>query len=785
MTIPLKEQHRLAALGWLATVAMSLAFVPTLKEKNYFLLGAGLAAAVVVLGMLLRQLRLPPLVVLPLQLILLLELLVLRFGHHTKWGLLPTGASFQAIGDHISAGMDVAQQFAAPAPQSAGLTLLVACFVAIVAALVDFCVAGIARVPICGLPLLALYTVPVAILPDGVHAVYFVPGAVVFIALLMVSERERLAHWGRRVTRGTSPDHVSPVDTSGLAATGRRISVLAVATAVVVPALLPSFSVDLFGTGRGGGNGPGNGLSLRNPMVSLAHSLHRKDPVDVLQVESSGTPRYLRLAVLDQPDPNAWVRGKVQQPRHLPIGNLFPRPGGLSSKVATTPQTMSLRLERGFPGDSHWLPIPFGTSYLRWGSHGAFGQPTSTPPRNSWSYLPRNQSILATRKKAIQDVDSYSVSYLQIKPTRAQLRGAGPAPAKIADHYAVVPDKVPHEIGKAARSITAGAESDYRRALMMQSYFRDSDEFTYDLDASYGYGYKAMVKFLKDRRGYCQQFAATMAMMARTLGIPSRVVVGFLRPTKKHGDVYTFTSHSAHSWPELYFAGVGWVRFEPTPGNGAHVPGYAPILATPPTTTPTGPSTSNPAGAGRLPGERAQDQQPGATTPAATPGKGSSGSGAVVLLVVICLLVLLLLPAMLRRAVRRSRLARPGGDVTSAELAWVELRDSLRDFRLSWTGSMSPRARERVVAPYLEGDEQGRAALQRLTHTVERARYARAPLTDATPGSDVKEVMAVVSRGMGWPQRLMAAVIPTSLMSSIRTGMTRVRRRLRPSAGGE
>lgn len=160
-----------------------------------------------------------------------------------------------------------------------------------------------------------------------------------------------------------------------------------------------------------------------------------------------------------------------------------------------------------------------------------------------------------------------------------------------------MPADIPAIVGETARAVTAGATDDYERAQLLQDFFRDRDEFSYDLDTGYGYGYQAMAQFLEERRGFCQHFAATMAMMARTLGIPSRVVVGFLEPERNTGDEFVFTSDNVHSWPELYFEGVGWVRFEPTQGIGAPYPQWAertavPTVPTLPTNVPTGPVES-------------------------------------------------------------------------------------------------------------------------------------------------------------------------------------------------
>src|SRR5690606_3704427 len=80
--------------------------------------------------------------------------------------------------------------------------------------------------------------------------------------------------------------------------------------------------------------------------------------------------------------------------------------------------------------------------------------------------------------------------------------------------------------------------------------------------------------FLLTRQGYCTQFASAMVMMARTEGIPARFAIGFL-PGSSSEDERTVVAADAHAWPELYFDGLGWLRFEPTPATRtAGAPGY-------------------------------------------------------------------------------------------------------------------------------------------------------------------------------------------------------------------
>jgi hypothetical protein len=272
-----------------------------------------------------------------------------------------------------------------------------------------------------------------------------------------------------------------------------------------------------------------------------------------------------------------------------------------------------------------------------------------------------------------------------------------------------------------------------------------------------------------------------MAMMARTLGIPSRVVTGFLNPsdTGDDGDSYIFTSHDLHAWPELFFAGVGWVRFEPTPDVGAPLPAWAPDAnptigpSSAPTTLAT--NTSNPF--------TARTTASNSDAGAAGEEQGSGGSSATApslwWLLPPGLVALALLPALTRRAIRRHRLTRPIDEASAAEAAWLELRDRMRDLRMPWSGSMTPRAREHALAPLLREDRTARSALHRLAMCVERARYAASPLADAKPGQDATLVMQGLDATLSRRQRVRAFLWPASLMPDLERAWRDLRTRIR------
>ena len=103
--------------------------------------------------------------------------------------------------------------------------------------------------------------------------------------------------------------------------------------------------------------------------------------------------------------------------------------------------------------------------------------------------------------------------------------------------------------------------------LALQDWFRAN--FQYSLDVPQGHSTSAVEAFLRQRIGYCEQFAGTFAAMARGLGIPARVAVGYTPGLLQPDGSRSVLGKNSHAWPEIWFDGLGWVGFEPTPGRGA------------------------------------------------------------------------------------------------------------------------------------------------------------------------------------------------------------------------
>ena len=119
-----------------------------------------------------------------------------------------------------------------------------------------------------------------------------------------------------------------------------------------------------------------------------------------------------------------------------------------------------------------------------------------------------------------------------------------------------------------ASRLTAKARSPFEATIQIERWLRSNGGFGYDEHPPRSGPAPPLVDFLeRSKLGYCQQFAGTMALMLRYLGIPARVAVGFTSGTWKNG-TWTVTDHDAHAWVEAWFAGHGWLTFDPTPGRG-------------------------------------------------------------------------------------------------------------------------------------------------------------------------------------------------------------------------
>ncbi len=147
-------------------------------------------------------------------------------------------------------------------------------------------------------------------------------------------------------------------------------------------------------------------------------------------------------------------------------------------------------------------------------------------------------------------------------------------PEDVRDTYLQLPPQLDPRIPELARQITARSQTPFDRTIAVENYLRS--RFTYTLNLTGKPGVDPLAHFLfETRAGHCEYFASALAIMLRTLGIPTREVNGFLPGEYNDlGEDYIVRASDAHSWVEVYFPGTGWMTFDPTPPGAESAGGF-------------------------------------------------------------------------------------------------------------------------------------------------------------------------------------------------------------------
>lgn len=763
-------ETRLTIVGAVATVLAAISLSPLFTNAAWFLASLGAVAVATGAAESARRLSVPRTLAPVSALAGLLCYLTGLFARQEAWlGFIPTPDALRVLADVAGRGFTDIQRYAAPVPSFTSITLVTAGGIGLVAVLVDGLAVRARRPALAGLPLLAVFSVTSAI-QGGAGWLAFTLAAIGFCALLMADARERMGRWGRRTSmREDEPHRVShPVDTMTLAASGRRIGFTAIAIAVAVPAVMPELpgrtAVSGWLSGFGAGGSMTSAIQAPSPMVSLKRELTLPTDQTVLTYTTEDRqPAYLRLYALSEFNGRDWLMAPLRGPRvrDLPDGELADPPG--TRRVPAEQVTTRVTINRRVQG-LRFLPLPYPSRNVQ--------------IQGAWRYDLR--SLMVFSHGDVAGGRDYEVTSWDLRPTRERLRTASPPPVPISSTYTDLPDELPGLVRELAFRITADADNPYDQAMALQEWFTGAGDFTYSLRVHPGDGSSALVDFLRERIGYCEQFASAMAVMARVLGIPARVSVGYTAGTQQEDDHWTVTTHDAHAWPELYFDGVGWLRFEPTPAASGQPTATTPTYAQPPSDTPGG-------GAGGTtqdqteasPEEESLDTVGSVDTPRLEQLNAGplSGYGAAnqsqpatqpfpVGIVVVGILIVLLActPASFRRGMRLWRWSRARDATGQAHAAWNELRDDARDLGVQWRGSDSPRgAARRLRSDHTLADEAD-AALTRIITAEERARYAPTPADAEGLRADSRTVRKALASSVTLPRRLLGAVLPGSAL---------------------
>jgi transglutaminase-like putative cysteine protease len=525
-------------------VAVFAALLPLMRvvRPSSWLLGAiALSVAVLAAGFIARRYRLPALAVSLIEASVWVVFMMLVFLRDTAllW-IIPTPETIRALPGLLNlAGEEIALG-AAPLDASLALSLLIVGGTGLLTIVVDHVVLT-ARMPLlAAIGLIAVSLIPSIAVPGEVDVMAFVLLAVAILFLMRTDTRSREEPTDREATR-----------TAGVPATALGIGAIAVVVALVAVPLLPQ-PVARAGSGTIG-TGPGIDATLQ-----LGDDLRRPSEIQVMVVRSDApSAPYLRATTLSQLEGSVWEPDKVRTvplENELALGTVVVDPDIRVVEYTTSVEVTSLA--------SPWLPVAYPAVAV----NGLSGR---------WAAAPYNRTVLS--EAASTQGQNYEVVTNVPRPTLEQIRSHPAGGPDQRDGTTALPGEISPIVGDLAAEVTAGTTNDYDALIALQAWFRGPD-FRYSLDAPVedgfdGSGTDAVAKFLEVREGYCIHYASAFALMARTLGMPSRIVVGYL-PGSATTDaidrqtIYSVSSGQLHAWPEVLFEGIGWVPFEPTNGLG-------------------------------------------------------------------------------------------------------------------------------------------------------------------------------------------------------------------------
>lgn len=754
-----RPSDRMGLATIFAGVLGTLVVLPFTQDPSYLISAIPLVVLIGLAGILLRRLRLGDGLVFLAQLVLLaVYLFAIAIPLTPPEGSVP-GLFVEGV-QHMAT-------HTAPMVPNPGLTVLLVAATGISALLTDLLAEGVQRPSWALLPPMMLFLVGAIGLVRDIPWWTVLLVGLGYLAILWADGLSSTERWSRGLDRNLRLTG----RLGGLAARmGAVIGAIVFALALLVGLLVPLPPTQHWNQGNSDeDSGP---VQLADPMLDMRRNLSLPADEQVLTYTTTAPQgTYLRMATLPVLDAQGWQNSAF----HLTKGQNLPQPPGVTNpgeEFTTEIQVADYR--------SEYLPLPYA--------------PSSFSAEGEWAYGSDNLVVIATgedRTSATRDLQ-YSATSVDVSPDGAVLSTAAAGQPGDGNLTADVPQDMPQEIVDLTLEITQAEPTPALKAAAIQEYLR-GDEFTYSLEPQPGTGYEAMERFLlEDRTGYCEQFAGSMAAMARVAGIPSRVAVGWL-PGDPTANGYEVTTHDMHAWPELYFEDLGWVRFEPTPGVAAppawtvtadeeeeESPSPTPSPEEEPVPAPVEPSTMAPP---PPPTDGVEEEQGGVSVAAVL------ARLAVALGVLAAMVALAAIPGIVRRVQRRRRLApvratdapdELAADYLSVDRAWDEVRASFLDYGHAWPNG-SPRAVGRAGMDVLP-DEAGTALLM-LSHEVERSRYAREAMHHGDLGELVLKVREGLRHEKTWDERLAAEWWPASLFRREERSMRRRRRGVAATVG--
>ncbi|MGB3594228.1 MAG: DUF3488 and transglutaminase-like domain-containing protein [Ornithinimicrobium sp.] len=734
-----------AFVAALATLSVGWPLTTLLIEQSWLAPGIVAVASVSVVGATLRSLRVLPSFVAISQLLVGILILGWTYLGSTLWFGLPTPSSAVLAGDLLAEAGAVLREFAAPAPTTVGVSFLVVSVLLLTGVAVDAIGVTNAAPAVAGVPLAAAFLVSVSNNGEAMSPWFFLTTTALWLTMIAQQSDRLLARWPSADRQEFGP---APRFGRGYRNLARVLGVLALAAGVALAAALPHLPPTFFGDGLGR-NPEANNLGSGAGQVSFTETM---DPSADLQnqseapvLEYTSTARVLqplRVTATSEFDGQTW-QPPERNADPVQGAELPPRPGVSPSALGST-EEISVTLNQL---QAPHVAIPATTTLLEVSA-------------TSFGYDASSGAVLLNA-----GIDAYAATYPEIV-LDGDLAPAGPSAGDIAAQdpsLLEVPSASQEAVDEQAQAILGGQSNPLEVGRLLQEHFRTSD-YTYSLELAPpvdGISQDPITQFLSARQGYCVQFSTAMVMMARANDIPARMAVGFLPGELQDDGGRRVIASDAHTWPELYVDGLGWTRFEPTPGVRTGLP----------------PEVTQPQDAAAPPSQAPEVPTP---QPEPVPEPASTATSDATLwqdivawvqqwrwvLLALALLVVALgvLPAAGRwYRQHESRTART--DLDFVESQWILMTRSLADLGVPEPEPRSPAAMRQHYAATTHLDEPGAAALDRVADTLEDVRYARSDtltLDNAQVSADVAAVVESVRERSTLTKRAKAAVLPHS-----------------------
>lgn len=481
-------------------------------------------------SILLRIARVPGWLAMPVLLLVMFELLALLFYRGTLAAVFPSGDTFHLMKIDLRLVWSQFPTAVAPVPSEGSFLLAATLGIGLVSVLADafaFRAYGRAEAVVPGG---VLFVFTAALGTDRLRipmAAAWFAAALVVVAVLRALHGGSAESWLGRRRRAVG---------AALPATAMCALVAALGAAAIGPLLPGAGAEPLLETRQS----QSDVTEVLSPLVDIRSRLVNRRNVEMFTV-SAAAGRYWRVSGLTVFDGTTWK---------LPEADLQSADGPLAEP---TPDARIVQ-QQIIIGRAGGELVP-----------SAFRPVSVSQPGLLW--LAETDTLLLDDGEQLEPGMTFNIAADVAVPSPDVLRATRATGAGARGDLLSLPDGVPDEAIRLAQEITAGQATDYDKALALQNWFRS--EFEYSLEVQRGHSDDAISAFLRVRIGYCEQFAGTFAVMARAIGLPARVAVGYTQGELRSDGNFHVLGKNAHAWPEVWFDGIGWVLFEPTPGRGA------------------------------------------------------------------------------------------------------------------------------------------------------------------------------------------------------------------------